>query len=141
VELIAVAGMIAMTLLFYSIFKPVNSSLSLLAASFNLVGLLFEAIRLSPLGVEIAIVFTAVYCLLIGFLMFRSTFLPRMLSALMAVAGLSWLPFVSPLLANDLFPYNLACGILGEGSVCLWVLVMRVNVQRWNEQPSTRARW
>jgi hypothetical protein len=113
----------------------------LLAASFNLVGLLFEAIRLSPLGVEIAIVFTAVYCLLIGFLMFRSTFLPRMLSALMAVAGLSWLPFVSPLLANDLFPYNLACDILGEGSVCLWVLVMRVNVQRWNEQPSTRARW
>jgi hypothetical protein len=41
----AVAGMAAMTLLLYDIFKPVNRSLSLLAASFNLVGLGFEAFR------------------------------------------------------------------------------------------------
>ena len=34
---IEVSGMIALTLLFYDIFKPVNRRLSLLAASFNLV--------------------------------------------------------------------------------------------------------
>ena len=35
---IAIAGMVAVTLLFYDIFKPVNRGLSLLAASFNLRG-------------------------------------------------------------------------------------------------------
>jgi hypothetical protein len=38
-DLIAVSGNIVVTLLLYDIFKPVNRSLSLLAASFNLVGL------------------------------------------------------------------------------------------------------
>jgi len=38
-DLIAVSCMIAVTLLLYGIFKPVNRGLSLLAASFNLVGL------------------------------------------------------------------------------------------------------
>jgi hypothetical protein len=38
VGLIAVAGMVALTVLLYFIFKPVNWSLSLLAAFVNLVG-------------------------------------------------------------------------------------------------------
>jgi hypothetical protein len=41
-DLIAVSCMIAVTLLLYGIFKPVNRGLSLIAASFNLAG--------SPLG-------------------------------------------------------------------------------------------
>jgi hypothetical protein len=65
------------TLVLYDIFKPVNGSLSLLAASFNLVGMTCEAFRLSPQGVDIAMVFHGFYCLLIGYLIFRSTFLPR----------------------------------------------------------------
>jgi hypothetical protein len=40
-DLIAVSSIIAVTLLLYGIFKPVNVGLSLLAASFNLVGLTF----------------------------------------------------------------------------------------------------
>jgi|ERR1700722_10473381 len=46
-DLLAVSSMIAVTLLLYGIFKPVNRSLSLLAASINLVGLtvgLFDGI-------------------------------------------------------------------------------------------------
>ena len=134
--LIAISGMFAMTLLFYDIFKPVNRSLSLLAAFFSLVCLTFEALRLHPKGVNIALVFTGFYCLLIGYLIFRSTFLPRILGALMAIGGLGWLTYVSTPLANYLSPYNTASGLLGEGSVFLWLLVMGVNVQRWKEQAS-----
>jgi hypothetical protein len=54
----------------------------------------------------------------------------------MAFAGLSWLTFLLPSLAKYLSPYNLACGVIGEASVFLWLLVMGVNVQRWKEQPS-----
>src|ERR1700737_4603720 len=72
----------------------------------------------------VAIVFFGVFQILIGYLIFRSTFLPRILGALMAVAGLGWLTFLSPLLAHYVSPYNLALGLLGQESVMLWLLVM-----------------
>jgi Domain of unknown function (DUF4386) len=134
--LIAVACYVVVTLALYDIFKPVNRSLSLLAAYFNLVGLTFEALRLDPHGVNIALVFHGLYCLLIGYLTFRSTFLPRILGALMAFAGLAWLTNLSPSLAKYLSPYNVACGFVGVASLMLWLLVMGVNVQRWNAQAS-----
>jgi hypothetical protein len=134
--LIAIAGMVAVTLLVYRLFRPVNRSLSLLAAFFSLVALTFEALRWQPQGVNIAIVFVGVYCLLIGYLIFQSTFLPRILGVLMAFGGLGWLTYMSPPLVNYLSPYNLALGILGQESVMLWLLVMGVDVQRWKEQAS-----
>jgi hypothetical protein len=135
-SLIAVVGMVAVTLLLYDIFRPVNRGLSLLAASFNLLGLTFGAFRWNPRGVDITVVFNGFYCLLVGYLIFRSTFLPRILSVLMAIGGLGWLTYVSPPLAHYLSPYNLASGILGQESVMLWLLVMGVNAQRWKEQAS-----
>jgi hypothetical protein len=134
VGLIEVSGMIAVTKLFYDIFKAVNRSLSLLAASFNFLGLTLELLQLNPRGVFIGIVFHGLYCLLIGYLIFRSTFLPRILGAPMAFAGLCWLTFLSPTLTSYLSPYNLASALLGEGSVSLWFLAKGVNVQRWKEQ-------
>jgi len=138
-DLIAVSGYIVVTLLLYGIFKPVNRGLSLLAASFNLVGLTFGALRWNPRGVDIPVVFDGFSCLLIGYLIFSSTFLPRILGALMAFGGLGWLTYMSPPLAHYLSPYNLALGILGQESVMLWLLVMGVNEQRWKEQASGRV--
>jgi hypothetical protein len=131
---IQMAGMVAVTLLLYDIFKPVNRSISLLAVFFNLVGIAFEALRLNPQGANLAMVFHGIYCLLIGYLIFMSTFLPRVLGALIAFGGLGWLTYVSPPFVNYLSPYNLACGLLGEALVFLWLLVAGVNVQRWREQ-------
>jgi hypothetical protein len=56
--------------------------------------------------------------------------------ALMAFAGLGWLTFLSPPLANYLSLYTLAPGVLGEPSLTLWLLAIGVNVQRWKEQAS-----
>ena len=134
--LIAVAGVVAVTLFLYDLLKPVNRGLSVLAASFSLVGASFEALRLQAQGVNIAIVFNGVYCLLIGYLIFRSNFLPRILGALMAFAGLGWLTFLSTPLANHLSPYNLASGLLGEGSVFLWLLVMGVTFNDGRSRPA-----
>jgi hypothetical protein len=136
--LIAVLGMVVVTLLLYDIFKPVNRGLSLLAAFFALVGLTFEALRLQPRGVNVAIVFAGFYCLLIGYLIVRATFLPRVLGALMTFAGLAWLTWLSNPLVKDLSPYNLAAGALAEMSVFLWLLVMGLNAQRWNALANAR---
>lgn len=132
--LVAISGMVVVTLILYVIFRPVNRVLSLLAAFFGLVGLSFETLRWQPQGVNIAIVFAGFYCLLIGCLIFRSTFLPRMLGGLMVIGGLGWLTYVSNPLVNLLTPYNLACGLLGEASVFLWLLVMGLDVQHWKQQ-------
>jgi MFS family permease len=85
---------------------------------------------------SIALVFFGVFQLLIGYLIFRSTFLPRMLGALIALAGLGWLTFLAPLLANYLLTYIEILGILAEVSLMLWLLVMGVNAQHWQEQAS-----
>jgi Domain of unknown function (DUF4386) len=135
-DLLAVSGNIVVTLLLYYILKPVNHRLSLLAASFNLVGLTCGVLRWNPRGVDITVVFAGFSCLLIGYLIFRSSFLPRILGVLMAFAGLGWVTFLSPSLAKHLYPYNLAFGILGQESVMLWLLVMGVDVQKWKEQAS-----
>ena len=82
---------------------------------------------------NIAIVFAGFYCIL-GYLIFRSTFLSRILGVLMAFAGLGWLTFLFPPLANYLSPYNLAPGILGEGALTVWLLAKGVNAERWKEQ-------
>ena len=134
--IIEVSCMIAVTLLFYGIFKPVNRHLSLLAASFNFVAVTLELLQFLPHGVNIGLGFHGFYWILIGYLIFRSAFLPRILGVLMAFAGLCWLTFLSPPLASYLSPYNLASALLVEGLAMLWFLVMGVNEQRWKEQAS-----
>jgi hypothetical protein len=128
--LIAVLGMLVVTLLLYDIFKPVSGRLSLLAAFFGLVGLLFEGLRLQPLDTNFAIVFTGLYCLQIGYLILRATFLPRPLGIVMALAGLAWLTWLSNPLVAYLSPYNLTVGAIAELSVFLWLLVRGVNARR-----------
>src|SRR5580692_3060158 len=140
VNLIADAFYIAVTLLFYYLFKPVNRSLSLLAAIFSLVGCANDVLglfNLAPYKIS-SLVFFGPYCILLGYLIFRSTFLPRVLGVLMALAGLGWLVFLSPL-ANYLSTYLKAIGFCAELSLMLWLIIKGVNVQRWKEQASTAA--
>jgi hypothetical protein len=142
-NLIATTCYLAVTLLFYDIFKPVNRRLSLLAALFSLTGCIWGVLALfdlAPLPLN-GLVFFGVYCLLIGYLILKSTFLPPFLGALMAFGGLGWLTFVSPPLANYLSPYNLAPGMFGEGLLTLWLLTIGVNALRWKEQAIATGAW
>jgi len=137
VNFIAYAFYIAVTLLFYYLFKPVNRGLSLLAAVFSLMGCandLLTLLNLTSYRISSLLLFGP-YCLLLGYLIFRSTFLPRILGVLMAVAGLGWLIFLSPL-AIHLSTFLKVVGFLAEMSLMLWLLMMGVNVQRWKEQAS-----
>lgn len=57
----------------------------------------------------------------------------------MQIAGLCYLTdsfalILSPALANRLFPTILVPAFVGEASLCLWLLVKGVNVERWMEQ-------
>lgn len=133
-NLIAGICYIAVTVLFYYIFRPVDQNLSLVAALLSLGGIILGIIaelklfsfRLNPL------VLFGLYCLLIGYLVFRSNFLPRFLGVMMAIGGLGWLTFLSPHLAAILSPFNFVPGMIGEGVLTLWLLIMGVKSQRPN---------
>ncbi|PYQ27386.1 MAG: DUF4386 domain-containing protein, partial [Acidobacteria bacterium] len=71
---------------------------------------------------NISLAFFGFSVLLIGYLIFRSTFLPRILGALMVIAGLGWLSVLSPPLAKYLWPYIAAPGLVVEGTLTLWLL-------------------
>ena len=137
-NVVATGCYVVTTLLFYGMFKPVNKSLSLLAALFSLAGCVVMTLGLfRPASISISpLLFFGPYCLLIGYLVFKSTFLPRVLGVLMALAGLGWLAFLSPTLPHDLSLSIESLGIFAEASLMLWLIVMGVNAQRWNEQAS-----
>jgi len=139
VNLIAYAFYISVTVFFYYMFKPVNRSLSLLAAFLSLVGCANDVLslfNLAPYKIN-SLVFFGPYCLLLGYLIFKSTFLPRILGALLALAGVGWLTFLWPMPANHLFTYLQVLGFVAELSLCLWLLVIGVNVPKWEAKAST----
>ena len=131
---------VIVTVLFYEMFKPVNAGVSLIAAVFSIVGCVggaLPALHLPALPVN-PLAFFGVYCLLIGYLIFNSTFLPRILGVLMAIGGLGWLTFASPSLASGIAPYNLVPGMLGEGALTLWLLARGVDPSRWEAAANSR---
>lgn len=96
-------------------------------------GLVF--FRLNDYAFDTYLVFFGLWCLLIGYLIFRSSFLPRILGILLAIAGLAWLCYLSPPLARSLFiPYIAGASALGEIPIMLWLLIVGLHNERWYKQ-------
>jgi len=93
-------------------------------------------LKVNDRGAGIALAFFGFYALLTGYLIIKSTFLPRILGVLSVVAGIGWLTFLDPPLGYRLFPYLAAFGLLGAAALIFWLLVFGVNEQRWKEQAS-----
>ena len=87
-------------------------------------------------GFGIGLIFFGFECLIDGYLIFKSGFLPRILGVLIFIAGLCYLinsftMILAPALADLIFPVVLAPTFIGEFSMCLWLLVKGVNVAKW----------
>jgi hypothetical protein len=105
----------------------------------QLQALALACLNLYPQGFFMGMVFFGFHCLLVGYLICRSAFLPRILGVLMAIAGLCYLThsfvrFLSPAVAAGLFQYIMLPVFVAEMSLTLWLLVVGLNVQRWKEQ-------
>jgi hypothetical protein len=100
----------------------------------------YSSIELFEAGFAISLVFFGFDCLAMVYLIVRSTFFPRLIGVLLAIEGAGYLInsfalFLAPALQKRIFPYFAATAI-AEVALCLWLLVMGVNVQRWKEQAS-----
>jgi Domain of unknown function (DUF4386) len=139
-NLVAYTFYLVLTLLFFFMFRPVSRYISVIAALFGFAGCAIGALGLfyPPASNINPLVFFGPYCLMIGYLIFRSFFLPRILGVLMVLAGVGWLVFLSPP-ANYLSSCIEILGIVAEVSLMLWLIVMGVNNQRWKEQAGATA--
>ena len=92
-------------------------------------------------GFGVSLLFFGCFCLIVGYLIFRSDYLPKTIGVLMQIAGVCYLTnsfalILSPAVANRLFPAILVPAFIGEVSLCLWLLVKGVDVDTWEETAS-----
>lgn len=96
------------------------------------------ALKLHARAYWIALVFFGCYEALLGYLIAKSTFFPRALGVLVALAGCAFIVnsfalFILPPVGNVLNPYLLALDGIGEIALTLWLLIRGVNAQKWAE--------
>lgn len=96
-------------------------------------------IRINALGTQIALVFFGVSTLLTGYLMFRATFLPRVLGVLSLIAGAAWLTFVYPPLGNRLFLPIVLFALIDCAVTIGWLLVRGVDERKWYEMAAASS--
>jgi hypothetical protein len=96
---------------------------------------------LSTIDYSIYVVFYGVDFICVGYLVLKSTFLPRAIGVLLAIDALAYLTdgfatMLAPGFAARLVPWIGLPTIIAEGSLYLWLLVAGVNAERWKEQAS-----
>jgi hypothetical protein len=99
------------------------------------------ALKSHDIAFNIALIFFGCTCLVNGYLIFRSGYLPKLIGILMQVAGLSYLTacfaaLFAPAFSDLISPAILVPPLIGESSFCLWLLVKGVNIARWKERVS-----
>lgn len=85
---------------------------------------------------HIALIFFGLACLLLGGLIFRSGYLPKFVGVLMGLAGACYLvatygALFAPAFGQAISPWILLPVLIGEATLCLWLLLMGVNRTRW----------
>lgn len=104
----------------------------------QLQALAYLPLRLHDYGFGIGLLFFACVCLVQGYLIFKSGFLPKLIGVLMSFAGLSYLTNSTTLLLAPAYAETvvavLALALLGELSLSLWLIVKGVNVEQWKKR-------
>jgi hypothetical protein len=102
------------------------------------------ALKSHEIAFNFALILFGVTIIIYGVLIYKSGYLPKMIGVLMQIGGVSYLIacfsiFFAPVISNLINPYILIPCIVGEGSLCLWLLIKGVNLVKWNEKiaPST----
>jgi hypothetical protein len=92
--------------------------------------------NLSTTDYDVYTVFYGLDLVCLGYLILRSGLLPRTIGVLVIVDGLAYPTYgfadlLAPGFAHHLVPWIQAAPILGEGSLCIWLIVAGINTARW----------
>lgn len=102
------------------------------------------SLKAHSVGFAVALIFFGAYCVVLGYLIHGSGFLPRMLGVLLALTGISYLVLslsviLSPTASSVVFPLVAPVAFVGELSLALWLTVKGVNVPKWQEASALSA--
>jgi uncharacterized protein DUF4386 len=83
--------------------------------------------------------------LCLSYLVLRSRLLPTAIGVLLAVDGAAYLLYsftfvLAPGFAAQLVPWIQLPALVGEGSLCLWLLLVGIDVTRWHKAASSSIR-
>jgi hypothetical protein len=95
-------------------------------------------IRMFGYAFSVSLTFFGVFCALIGILIFRSKFLPRILGLLMIVAGVTYWVNSFRLFLTLPIPYLQWVTLIAELSLALWLTIVGVNEKKWQAQSAQR---
>jgi hypothetical protein len=171
--MIEMACQIGTTAALYELLKPVDRTLSRMAAVFGYVGsgikilarLFFYAplfvlsgssylsafnqgqleaissllIRINDFGAGTACIFLGLNTMMVGYLMLRATFLPRVLGVLGVIGGAGWLSYLYPPLASKLFMPVALFALVGCAVTIGWLLVRGVDEGKWHRMATGSA--
>jgi hypothetical protein len=103
--------------------------------------LVYFSIRSHDYGFGIGLIFFGFTCLIMGYLIFKSGYLPKTIGVLMQIAGLCYLInsfalILSPSFSAKLFPFILIPPFVGELSLCLWLIFKGVKLPVWEKRSS-----
>jgi len=103
----------------------------------QLEALAYVALRLHEQGFGVSLIFFGFVLICWGYLAYDSGYFPKTIGILLAIGGLcyiinSFALFLAPTLADALFPYILVPSFIAELLFCLYLIVVGVNLPKWN---------
>ena len=90
-------------------------------------------LQINNRGAAAALAFFGFSITLNGYLIFRSTFMPRWLGVLSMISGLGWLTFLYPPLGSRAFLPVVLFALLSSAVMIVWLLFFGVREEKWNE--------
>lgn len=105
----------------------------------QLYALMYHSLKLEAYGFAAGLIFFGCACLIIGYLVVRSEYLPKAIGVMMQIAGVCYLinsfaMLLAPKLAAKLFPPILVPAFIAEVSLCLWLIFKGVNIETWGRK-------
>jgi hypothetical protein len=175
-ELLHIACDVAVAMILYALFRPVDKGIALLAAFMRLAcdiilatvslthfaalrlladsdylktfppdqlhTLALLAMKLHGDGYAISLVFFGFACLSLGYLVYRSGYVPKAIGVMLAIAGASYLVtsfahFLAPAAAGTLLNVLFVPIFLAELSLALWLTAKGVDAAKWDGRAGT----
>ena len=104
----------------------------------QLQSLAYTAIRVHGNGFGSGLIFFGCACVISGYLIFKSGYFPRILGVMIQIAGTCYLVnsftlIIAPEVGHMLFPAILLPAFVAETSLCLWLIIKGVKLEKWNE--------
>jgi hypothetical protein len=128
------------TILLYRLFRRAQPLLALAATLCSLSGCVTDGVHVLHWGHEWGLadlnplVFFGPFCVLLGVLILRSRFLPHWLGWPLIAAGLGWLAYLNPEIAQHAKIVIFPVGFVAEFELMLWLLLRGVDEARWRER-------